>query len=371
MYNGAESAKKMPVQDFFDCIWWRSGIDILANSCKFFTYTMWKYIIIAAVVLFLGACFLFYKNNEALTGPEGEVAAYQSQFDMAKKKAVDIEKDKAIKRYAELRTAYFKQQCEQYNEERTSLEAEDAPLEQEIAKANADLEAAKADFKRYDEEFKAFHKNAAEAAGDDSGAGEEDLKVIGERIAELVQSNNALEAQAAAEEKNSDSVDEKSVELVKSGAEEAINSLNKLMDEGLFEKGDSDDKDAILDKLNSFVKDYNAMINNAGEMDGENSLKAGVRLVDQMKVYKSALSRIGVSVENDNTLKIDEDAFKESDISDVKNLFTGNVSMAKNIQSKLLQVYSSANMDLKSTDGLYSAQAIKNVTLGSMFDSIT
>ncbi|MBR3832757.1 MAG: hypothetical protein IKJ73_00400 [Lachnospiraceae bacterium] len=178
-------------------------------------------------------------------------------------------------------------------------------------------------------------------------------------------------AKAAAEEKISDSVDEKSVELVKSGAEEAINSLNKLMDEGLFEKGESDDKDAILDKLNSFVKDYNAMINNAGEMDGENSLKAGVRLVDQMKVYKSALSRIGVSIESDNTLKVDEDAFKESDISDVKNLFTGNVSMAKNIQSKLLQVYSSANMDLKSTDGLYSAQAIKNVTLGSMFDSIT
>ena len=34
--------------------------------------------------------------------PEGEVAAFQSQFEMAKKKAVDIEKDKAIKRYAEL-----------------------------------------------------------------------------------------------------------------------------------------------------------------------------------------------------------------------------------------------------------------------------
>ena len=51
------------VEAFFDCIWARSGIDILANSCKFFTYTMWKYIIIAAVVLFLGACFLFFKNN--------------------------------------------------------------------------------------------------------------------------------------------------------------------------------------------------------------------------------------------------------------------------------------------------------------------
>lgn len=161
---------------------------------------MWKYIIIAAVVLFLGACFLFYKNNEALTGPEGEVAACQSQFDMAKKKAVDIEKDKAIKRYAELRTAFFKQQSEKFSTECASLEAEDAPLEQEITKANADLEAAKADFKRYDEELKAFRRDAAAAAGAED-SGEEDLQAIGQSIAELVESNNALEAQAAAEEK--------------------------------------------------------------------------------------------------------------------------------------------------------------------------
>ncbi len=162
---------------------------------------MWKYIIIAAVVLFLGACFLFYKNNEALTGPEGEVAACQSQFDMAKKKAVDIEKDKAIKRYAELRTAYFKQQSEKYNEECSAIEAKDAPFEQEITKANADLEAVNADFKRYEEQFKVFRNQAATAAGVEDAAEEEALKMVGERIAELVQSNDALEAQAAAEEK--------------------------------------------------------------------------------------------------------------------------------------------------------------------------
>lgn len=162
---------------------------------------MWKYIIIAAVVLFLGACFLFYKNNEALTGPEGEVAAYQSQFEMAKKKAVDIEKDKAIKRYAELRTAYFRQLSDKYNEERAAIEAEDAPFDQEITQANADLDKAKSEFKRYQDDFKVFQKSASEAAGVEDGGDEEGLKVIGQRIAELVESNNALEAQAAAEEK--------------------------------------------------------------------------------------------------------------------------------------------------------------------------
>lgn len=162
---------------------------------------MWKYIIIAAVVLFLGACFLFYKNNEALTGPEGEVAAFQSQFDMAKKKAVDIEKDKAIKRYAELRADYFKQQSTKYNDERAAIEAEDAPFDQEITQAKADLDAAKADFKRYQDQFKSFTKDAAAAAGLEVAADEEALKEVGQHIAQLVEANNALEAQAQAEEK--------------------------------------------------------------------------------------------------------------------------------------------------------------------------
>ena len=133
----------------FVAFWYR----YISEQLQIFTYTMWKYIIIAAVVLFLGACFLFYKTNDALTGPEGEVAAVQSQFDMARKKVVDIEKDKAIKRYAELRMAYFKQQSDKYNEERAAIEAEDAPFDQEIAKANADLETAAADFKKYNEEL--------------------------------------------------------------------------------------------------------------------------------------------------------------------------------------------------------------------------
>lgn len=180
---------------------------------------------------------------------------------------------------------------------------------------------------------------------------------------------------------SSDSADEKSLELVKAGAEDAVNSLSKLMDESLFKKVETTDEDGnktydydkekILDKLKSFVEDYNSLIEDAGEMEGDNSLKAGVRLVEQMKVYESALSRIGISIESDNTLKIDEDAFKEADMTEAKSLFTGNVSMAKNIQTKLLQVYSATNTDLNSIDGLYSSSAVKNVTIGNMFDSLT
>ena len=176
---------------------------------------MWKYIIIAAVVLFLGACFLFYKNNEALTGPEGEVAAVQSQFEMARKKAVDIEKDKAIKRYAELRTAYFKQQSEKYNEERAAIEAADAPFDQEISQANADKEMYKADFHRYTNELNDFKKKASEAAE----AQDDDLELIGQNITALVESKKALKVQVEAEAKQ--------VEDLKKAAESVREDISK------------------------------------------------------------------------------------------------------------------------------------------------
>ncbi len=187
-------------------------------------------------------------------------------------------------------------------------------------------------------------------------------------------------AKAAKEDESSAKASKQSVELVKSGAQETMDSLSKLMDDSLFkqvETKDQDgnkvtgyDKDKILDKLKEFVENYNSMVKDAGEMDGDNSLRAGVRLVDQMKVYKSALSKIGVSIEGDNTLKIDEEAFKEANMTDTKSLFTGSVSMAKNIQTKLMQVYSAANTDLNSIDGLYSSQAVKSLSTGSMFDSL-
>ena len=162
---------------------------------------MWKYIIIAAVVLFLGACFLFFKNNEALTGPEGEVAAFQTQFDMAKKKAVDIEKDKGIKRYAELRTAYFSQQASKYKDECGAIQAEDAPFDQEITNANAQLDRAKTEFKQYEERFNTFRKDAAAAVNAEDVDEEDSIKVVGQRIAELVETNNAKQAEVDAMEK--------------------------------------------------------------------------------------------------------------------------------------------------------------------------
>lgn len=167
--------------------------------------------------------------------------------------------------------------------------------------------------------------------------------------------------------------------LTKAGASNVVKSLGDLMDSRLYEqveKTDSEgnstrqyDYDKILDKVKNFVKDYNDTISGAGNLTGKNALRASVRMVGQMNVYQGALARVGISVGSDNKLSLDEDKFKKSEMSDIKSLFTGNVSFAKNIQDKSMQVYRAVTTGRTGND-LYTSSARRNTSTGDLFDTI-
>jgi hypothetical protein len=175
--------------------------------------------------------------------------------------------------------------------------------------------------------------------------------------------------------------DEKQTKLAQSSAGNAVTSLNALTKSSLYNKvskTDEDgnttedyDKDAILKSLKSFVEDYNSVIENAGDNDNTTVLKNTVRLTNETKVYEGALSKIGVSIGSDNKLTIDEDAFGEADMQDVKNLFTGSTSFATNTQMELLKVYNAATSALNSSGSIYSSSGVTSTSIGSMLDSLT
>lgn len=161
---------------------------------------MWKYIISGAVVLLLGSSFCFYKTFDAMTAPSGEVVTMQNRFADAVKRSSEIESDKTIKRYAELRTAFFQQEQNRFDDEKAQFEAEDRVVEADIAQAEADLESAQNDYNSVKEEFDRFKQEAAETA--ELGEEDEDIvNAVGRKIAELVDANNTMEAQIAEEQK--------------------------------------------------------------------------------------------------------------------------------------------------------------------------
>lgn len=179
---------------------------------------------------------------------------------------------------------------------------------------------------------------------------------------------------------NTSTAEEKKTTLVKSAAETAVGSLSKLMDDSLYRKVETKDSDgskvmdydrtSIQANLKKFVEGYNELVKGTGDLDDRSTLKSGVRLVNQTKVYEKALNSIGVNIKADNTMEIDEKAFAKADMLNVKSMFTGNVSFAKNIQNKFLQIYSSASNAIEGSDGLYSSQAKKSISVGNMFDSM-
>ena len=183
-----------------------------------------------------------------------------------------------------------------------------------------------------------------------------------------------------ASEKAQSSTDEKTLELAKSAAQEAVGSIGKLLDDSLFKKVEATDeegnkttdynKSEILEAVKSFAEDYNSVIENTGELEDKAILKNGVRLVDQTEVYGAALSRVGITIGTDNKLTVDEEAFNKADMADVKNLFSGSVSFGKNIQTKMYQIYASSEDSLKAMDSIYSSNGTKSISTGNMFDSL-
>lgn len=129
----------------------------------------------------------------------------------------------------------------------------------------------------------------------------------------------------------------------------------------LFEKNKDGeyDMEAIYDKVNTFIEDYNATIKSVGSAETESLAKAGANIVNATDAYKDMLKEIGISVNgSDYTLSIDKEKFMESKISTLKSMFSGVGSMAYQIGAKASRI-----------EGIVSEKLPSRMTLGASSSS--
>ena len=100
-----------------------------------------------------------------------------------------------------------------------------------------------------------------------------------------------------------------------------------------------DNKDNIFDAFSAFIKDYNELIKNASDSENSNVINQADYLKSLVNSNKSALSRLGVTINSDKTLSIDEKKFKEADMSNVSNLFSGAYSFSEKMIDRINQIY--------------------------------
>lgn len=132
----------------------------------------------------------------------------------------------------------------------------------------------------------------------------------------------------------------------------------------------NNNKDGVYDAFSAFITDYNALIKKSSNSENSNVIKQTDYLKSLVSGNKSAFSKIGVTVNSDKSLSVDEEKFKEADMNNVKNLFTGSYSFAEKVTDRVNQIYRYATQG-DSLNGTYTSQGgYSAANVGSTLDTV-
>lgn len=102
------------------------------------------------------------------------------------------------------------------------------------------------------------------------------------------------------------------------------------------------DTDAIYKGVSSFVETYNNLVSGTGNSTNDSVLRSAANLVSATKQNADLLKQVGITIGSDNKLKINEETFKQADMTIVKSLFKGQGSYGMSVSKKAASIYSSA-----------------------------
>lgn len=162
----------------------------------------------------------------------------------------------------------------------------------------------------------------------------------------LVKSYYALDEEQVKDKKSQNDTDDTdaTIRSIKTAADDLKDSAAALYsNKSLFEKNANGeyDMEAIYEKLNAFVEDYNSMIEGVGSAETESIAKAGASVVNATSNHADMLSKLGISISGaDYTLSIDKEKFMKANMSDVKTMLSGVGSFAYQVGAKASRVYS-------------------------------
>ncbi len=203
--------------------------------------------------------------------------------------------------------------------------------------------------------------------------------INGNEVSSIVEQKNQRTTAAA-----KDSA--KTLSSIESAAEELKKSADTLTAKGsksVFNKVDIETKDengvtsttkgydtnAIYKAVSDFVDDYNSVIRQAGSAETTSIQNRAKSMTVATEANEKLLAKVGISINENKTLSIDEKAFKAADMNTVKTLFNGNASYADRISAQATMLDHTANVEATKAD-TYNYNGLYNnaYTSGGIFD---
>lgn len=171
------------------------------------------------------------------------------------------------------------------------------------------------------------------------------------------QSTKASQTGTNYQVKGNSTVEKKQLTEVKDAADSLYSSAAKLTDtsstKSLFKNVQSVTGE-ISSAVKNFVNDYNSLVEEAADTSNSKVTGKVSFMTSQTNAYKSSLENIGITINDDKTLTVDEKKLNSADVNDVKKLFNGSSSMAYQTFVRASSI-SSAAENASTTSGLYGS----------------
>lgn len=182
---------------------------------------------------------------------------------------------------------------------------------------------------------------------------------------------------------SSETTDKKSsLEMAKSDALELKESIDTLGKASLYNKKEIEaedgtvtrdyDKDKIYKSVKAFVDNYNSTIETAGDLDNVAILRSTLWMTNATAKNSELLSEIGITINSDNTLALDETIFKESDMKTVQSIFSGESGFGATVSAKASSIALTAAQKVAESNAIYNYSGTYDYSLstGTMYDSL-
>lgn len=130
--------------------------------------------------------------------------------------------------------------------------------------------------------------------------------------------------------------------------------LKKATDELMNTESNPDD---MYDSVSNFVDKYNTMVKNAADSNNRSIVSTAANMTTATVSNRNLLQKIGVTINSDNTLSVDEDTFKASNMNTVETLFGTKGSYAYGIATKASFMEMYAKNDAEKASGIYGQSA--------------
>ena len=134
------------------------------------------------------------------------------------------------------------------------------------------------------------------------------------------------------------------------------------------------DYDTLVKSVKSFVSAYNDTLESVSTIESASVTQKTKWLTDLTGQNKEALSAVGISVDKDGRMSLDETTFRGKEMTELQDFFEGTNSFVGNLARKASSLAGSAELQATRAASAYTATgsnyAADSMNSGTLFDSL-